>query len=91
MNPLDQMILSAVTCLKCGAKYGACSCWEAKQEEKSRMTNEEFAVHLETVGEDGREFYDWVKSTGKDPQKLVGEDEMMGLAFEYDNYQKQQR
>lgn len=27
VSPIDQMILSAVKCVKCGAGYGQCGCW----------------------------------------------------------------
>ena len=27
-SPIDTMILRSVKCVKCGAAYGACSCWE---------------------------------------------------------------
>lgn len=26
-SPIGDMIMNAVNCTKCGAKYGACNCW----------------------------------------------------------------
>ncbi len=28
MGPLDKAILNTVRCVKCGAAYGKCDCWE---------------------------------------------------------------
>jgi hypothetical protein len=34
MNALDKLILDAVRCVRCGARYGECDCWSSREATK---------------------------------------------------------
>jgi hypothetical protein len=63
MTPLDRMILGAVRCVKCGAAYGACDCWERCScgwtAEKGKSCGNPETTHCSTKLKYGRERRKW--------------------------------